>query len=391
MRLIELFRSIKGYIIFTAYGGFSERFINLCMRSRVPVFDTLCHEKEISAKIFPEDFRKLRKIARKTGVRIKVKDRKGLPFFIKRHNHRCGLIFSLVFFILFSVIMNRFLWCIDASGSVRYSSEQIKEAARSVGIKEGIFIPSFDEGAAARGIYRCFDNNLSWVTVNFKGSKCFIEVRDSDSSLRENTESKQPCNIIADFDGVILSDETYSGIKITNKGSAVKKGDLLISGVMENPDFSATYYPAKGNFTAMRENKDAVSFSLKEKLKSYSSYKNKYILHILGLNIPFGSVKGENFAVRKNVQFASQGLPFGLSIITVPEENTVSTDEKTAFILACDNYTDKTYDKYKNTKIINSHIKINKSASEIKLTGEYSCIDFIGISQPILTENIESK
>ncbi len=394
MRLIELFRSIKGYIVFCAEGGFSERFINLCMTNRIPIFDTVCSDKIITAKIYVNCFSKLRPIARKTGVRLKIKERRGLPFFIAGYKHRWGLIFSAVFFIVFTALMNSFLWCIDASGSQIYSSEQIIQAAEFAGVKHGVFIPLFDEGAAAREIYRYFNYDLTWVTVNFKGSKCFIEVRDSDKPFKENPESKEPCNLIADFDGVIISDETYSGIKSISKGSAVKKGDLLISGVMENMDMSATYYSAKGKFTALHDCTDTIKVAKDKSINLYSSYKTYYTLHFFGINIPLGAdeEKGEDtFSFKKELDFNSEVLPFAFSKVSVAEKSTAKVSQEHNFILACDRFTNEAYDKYKNTKIITSDIKINQSDKEIKLTGKYSCIDFIGIRQPILTENIESK
>ncbi len=394
MKFIELLRNIKGYIIFEAQGGFTERLINLCAVNHIAVFDVIYKDSSLRAKITFKQFSRLRPLARKTGVKIKTVKKCGLPFYLSEHSDRVGLIAGAIFAIIFMLIMNCFLWCIDASGSEKYSSSQIIEAAEKAGVRHGIFIFGFDEDKAAREIYKLFDNELSWVTVNIKGSRASIEVRDTDKTGETQTDDKEPCNIVADFDGVILSDETYSGIKSISKGNAVKKGDLLISGVMDNMDLSVTYYKAKGKFTALRANSEEVSEKYDDKIMKYTECNKYYKLYLFGLKIPLGfyddKADEDIFKMSFYLQYAGETLPFGIECVFKAKYESCAAEKERAHILAADRYSSLCFDKYKNTKLLKSDIKLISDNSGVKITGEHQCIDFIGESQPIITENIET-
>ncbi|MBQ7296164.1 MAG: sporulation protein YqfD [Clostridia bacterium] len=395
MKVVNLLRYIKGYIRFNAAGGFTERFINLCAGKAINIFKSSYENGAFVGETDIRNFAKLRSVARKTGVRITVKEKGGLPFFIKRKKHRAGLLLGFVFYCLFVVIMNMFVWNIDASGSNRYSDEQIIEAAEKVGVRYGICRFFFDESKAAREIYKLFDDELSWVTVNIKASSCFIEVRDSTVGSKPDNKNKEPSNLVADFDGVILSDETYSGIKNISKGSAVKKGDLLISGIMEDDYGSAVYYSAQGNFTARHMRSCGVELQTDQKVSVICSYTKKYVLHFFGLPIKIGfSLKDENtdeFVVKRFLQYGTHKLPLGVSIITCVKKEDAIISQENMSVLAADIFTAKTYDELKNTKLLSGKIVLQREKDSFNIKGEYDCIDFIGISKPIIVENIESK
>ncbi|MBQ8697138.1 MAG: sporulation protein YqfD, partial [Clostridia bacterium] len=230
--------------------GFSERFINLCFNSGIHIWNISAENKEIKANIKPKDFKKLKDIRKKAGVRIKITEKRGLPFYLRRHRNRVGLLIAFAFFAVFMVVMNRFVWCIESTGSEKFSGEQILLVAEEMGLKYGTFVPFFDEREASRKIVNAFDGELLWASINIKGSKAVVEVRDFVKGIDENYNN-EPCNIVSDSDGVVLSVEVSKGQSAIASGSAVSKGDLLISGVVDTKDMSASYCHAKGKVTAL--------------------------------------------------------------------------------------------------------------------------------------------
>ncbi len=394
MKTVNILRYIKGYIRFNGVGGFTERFINLCAGNSIHIFNSSYENGAFVGETDIRNFKRLRLVARKTGVRIIVKEKLGLPFFFRRKRHRVGILTGAVFYCIFIVVMNMFVWSIDASGSEKYSNEQLIDAAEEAGVKYGISRFFFDENKAARDIYRIFSGELSWVTVNIKASKCFIEVRDSNETVKDETENKKPSNLIADFDGVILSDETYSGVKSIGKGNAVKKGDLLISGVMEDDYGSAIYYSAQGNFTARHSRYCESTLPTDTHFFRINSKSKKYILHIFGLPVKMGSVKKsegtDSFINEKFLQYDGHILPIGVSVITQADSEETTLSQEALHILTADSFTEKSYSELSNTYILSGEIKVQAEKNIYSIKGEYDCIDFIGISKPIIVENNES-
>lgn len=391
---VKILQLLRGYVIFIAKGGFGERFINLCTFRRIDIWDVSCCENSIRAKIAIKNFSKLRSVARKTGVKIKITHKRGMPFYLKAHNDRVGLIIGIIFFVLFSVIMNRFVWCISATDSENFSSEQIIEVAESVGLRYGVYVSTFDEEKAAREIYKAFDGELSYVKVNIKGSLAVIEYRDSKKKL-EIEEEGEPSNIIADFDGVIVSDETYKGVRNISKGNAVKEGDVLISGVVEGVDSKPLYYEAKGNFTALHNSSSKSVIDSIDKVESFSEAKEYYKLILFGIEFPLGFIpyKPGNvkvYSYRSFLKYNGYVIPFGIEKKTIAFYEEESIDKAIAEKLVCMNYSSLVYDKYKNSNIVYSDVKIIEERNRLTVSGKYSCIDFIGKSKPIIIENSEN-
>ncbi len=391
--VVRLFRLLRGYVSFVALGGFSERFINLCAFRRIDIWDVKCEDKALRGKISASSFHKLRSVARKTGVRIKIEEKCGLPFYIRAHINRVGLIIGAVFFIVFCSVMNRFVWCISINDSENFSREQIMEVAENAGLHYGIRVSSFDEEKAAREIYKAFNGGLSYVKVNIKGSLAAIEFRDSKKKLTIE-EKGEPSNIVADFDGVIISDETYQGAKNISKGNAVRKGDVLISGVVEGIDSKPLYYEAKGKFTALRDSRCQIEVDTDKKVIKIENEKNFYSLIVFGLRLPLSvhTYPAENqreYTYRKYFEYDGYVLPFALEKTTVISfsEKSITPDE--ADKIACIKYSESVYDKYKNSNIVLSDVKFTSEKGRAVISGEYKTIDFIGESKPIIIENTE--
>ncbi len=392
--VVRLFRLLRGYVCFVTQGGFSERFINLCAFRRIDIWDVKWEGNALRGKIAASSFGKLRYVARKTGVRVKIEEKSGLPFYIKAHNNRVGLIIGAVFFVAFCGLMNNFVWCISVDDSEKFSREQIMQAAEIAGLHYGIRVSAFDEEKAAREIYKAFNGELSYVKVNIKGSLAAIQFRDSKKKLTIEDKG-EPSNIVADFDGVIVSDEVYQGAKNISKGNAVRKGDVLISGVVEGIDSKPLFYEAKGRFTALRDSECQVTVDTDEKVKKIENEKNFYSLIVFGLRLPlsFQMYSAENqreYTNIKHLVYDGYVLPFALEKKTLISfsDKTVTPDD--ANKIACMKYSESVYDKYKNSNILSEDVKITSENSGTVITGEYRTIDFIGESKPIIIENTEN-
>lgn len=391
MLLVRALKFIAGYVVFSARGGFGERFINLCALGRVRVWDMTCFDGCIKGKIAVRDFHKLRRIVRKTGVRLKIIEKVGLPFYFQTHRHRMGLVISAVFYIVFCMVMNRFVWCIDTSDGNKFSREQIVSAARNAGLHQGIYVPGFDEEKAAREIFKSFNGELSWVKVNIKGSLAAIDYREKNDKLQIE-EKGEPSNIVADFDGVIVSDETYQGAKNISRGSAVKRGDVLISGIVEGIDQKPLYYEAKGKFTALHNDVSELTLSGESPFYCFADIREFYTLEFFGLKIPLGAVgytaeERALFTVDFFAEYDGHVLPFSISKTTVASYEKRSLPMEELSSVAVLNYSDYTYNKYGNSNIVSSQVTRKIKNNSVIITGEYQCVDFIGESKPIIIDN----
>lgn len=382
MNLLNILRYIKGYVHFTAEGGFPERFINLCAAKNIHIWHLEPDIKRLSGCVSTKSFFRLRAVARKSGVRLYIKSKCGLPFFVKRHKSRAILFVGIFFYIFTVALMNSFIWFIDVEGTDTVSHTQIINTLEGYGLKTGAYAKGIDTELINREGVNRFEGRLMWMSVNIKGSKAVIEVRDYIDE-HEDTTYKDPCNIVADFDGTVLSAEVFNGDRVIRAGNAVKKGDLLISGVVENTDSSASYLEARGRITALHSVSKEKSYKLDESsYKRLISNKKSYAPQLLWLSFPDTENK---FCYKEHLTVNGTVLPFGLST-TAEKEYTDSEGCDYSFLKALDSYTAEWYREFANTNILSSDTRLTVNGNKLTISSEISCIDFMGVKSPIYVD-----
>ncbi len=385
MKLVDIIRFIKGYVNFTAEGGFPERFINLCNVHGIRLWNLEPGISHINASISAANFFKLRKTVKNSGVKIKITEKRGLPFLIKKHRSRMLLPSGLIFFLLFIFIMNQFVWIIEVTGTEALSHEEILQTAEQYGLYQGVFAPTFDEASVSRSCVNHFGDKIVWMAINIKGSKAVIEVRDFKDE-QEDTTYGDPCNIVADFEGKILSIETYNGDREVTAGNGVKVGDLLISGVIENRDMSCDYLEARGKITALHSvdftrsyNKSVASAN--EIDATDKNYRLKFLWADIPLYIPQKD-SPDSFGFSEYMTYKDVKLPFGIEN-EVRIACTSSAEAKTDYLYALDSYISDFYYSFRNTNILDVKFSVTDKNNEYIISAQSDCIDFIGEKKEI--------
>ena len=82
--MLRLIRFIRGYVHFRIFGKYPERFINLSLKKGIGIFDTDVKDGAIYASAVVSDYRCIRSVARKSGVKLRITEKHGLPFILYR-------------------------------------------------------------------------------------------------------------------------------------------------------------------------------------------------------------------------------------------------------------------------------------------------------------------
>ncbi len=311
MLIIEFIRYLFGYINFKGWGGFADRFINLCTKEEIPLWNIRNINGNISASTTIEGYLNIRSAARKSGMRLRVTEKKGLLFFIKRNKKRTGLFLGFLLSALIIIVLSQFVWSVSLVGNVTLEGDYLLETFEKYGVCVGSRISSVDTELAVQNAMKEIEK-LSWAAVNLKGSVMVIEVREK-TDAPEIYDSHTPTNLVAGEDGVILSVDVLYGNEEVKPGSAVLKGDLLISGLITHPDGSESVIHADGYVKALvKKNK---TFSYKDfKLYAQACEKTRTKLFFFGLGIPLGAkVPEENFTEHKSfLKNDEMLLPLGI-------------------------------------------------------------------------------
>lgn len=289
--MIWLYRFLRGYVTVGFYGDFAEKILNLCVSHRISIWNSRLCKNGIETNIYVKDVRTLRKIVRKSGVKVKILKKAGLPFKVSRNKKRAGLFLGAVLFFLFLEFMSGFIWNIEIIGNSKVETEEILDLCREIGIYEGVRADSID-AKISREKLLLKSQKLAWASLNVEGSRLTVNVTEITDASKDN---ELPCNLKASADGIIKKIDVTAGNCIVKVGDTVKAGDVLVSGVVEKADGTQFVHSAgviNAESTSIFKAEGKYEKKVKEKT---GKIKSKYALEFFTVKIPLflGSESGD--------------------------------------------------------------------------------------------------
>lgn len=333
--IIQFLRYLFGYINFRAFGGFPDRFINLCTKEGIPLWNVRNINNNITASTTVQGYLSIHTVARKSGMRVISTDKVGLKYFLRKHKTRVGILAGLSVSVIVLSVLTQFVWSVSVVGNTTLEEDVILSAFEENGVRVGVPVSSIDNDEVASLVMSEIES-LSWVSVNMKGSVVVIEVREK-TEAPEIYDPSKPTNVIASEDGVILSIDVLYGNEEVKPGSAVTKGDLLISGVITHKDGTEKTIHADGYVKALVKKKK-VSSGMDFSIYNIEKEKTRNLIFFFGLKIPLGTMLKDGYFTEHNSFIESDKNLLPVGIITqyganISEEKAtlgVPTEEKIA-------------------------------------------------------------
>lgn len=213
-------------------GDYVERFINMCSHHKIEFWELKPCGHEYEMYISVSDFRRLGPYIKKTKSKVKIKEREGLPFFLHRNRKRgCFLLCTMLcMFLLYASTF--YIWGIEFEGNLYCTEEVLLEELEKEEILLGMRKEMVDCNKITSMLRKKFDN-ITWASAYIDGTKLMIHVKENNEQeflAEENTPGK---NIVADCDATIARIVTRAGTPMVHAGDEVKKGDVLVSGMVD--------------------------------------------------------------------------------------------------------------------------------------------------------------
>ncbi len=307
--MLFLYRFFCGFLKVEFYGVYPEKVLNLCSKNGIYIWSARYKKQKIHCKITVRDFLYLRKILRKSGIRVHILEKRGFPFFIKKYNKRFGIFAGLIIFLSFLQIMSGYIWVIDVAGNEKVAAEEILADCRNLGITEGVRKSKISPKADAQELLLKNDK-LAWGSLNIEG--CCLTVNVTEITEKKGDTAKAT-NLIATEDGVIKRIDVKSGNCVVKVGDVVKKGDVLVSGIIESLS-GTSFVRSRGEIIAETQTEITLKepFAKKETLPN-GKVKNKRVFEFFTLKIPLylgeenGTFQTENSF--ENLKLFEQNIP----------------------------------------------------------------------------------
>lgn len=336
------FKFLLGYVIIETVGKNKERFINMCLTNRFNIWDVTPSKDGLVLKITNSDFKNIRRIVRKCGIRVKIISKHGLSQFIKQHRYRAIFPIAGVFICIYFLLMPQYIWCVEIDGARNADTEKIIEILADNGVYVGAKKKNIADLGDIKSAVIFGEDEINWAWLYIEGAKARLQVQERTPPPEVN-DVTSPTSIIAARDGYIHTAEVKRGERRVVAGDFVSKGDVLVSGKVavfrEGDPEKYSYVHSDARIIADTTHQAEETFSKKETLRiKTGSRKKRFTIALFGKEYnPFGrpdeaydkcDVETENYDATLPV-FGYLG--FGIDIHNVYEvkeyENTLTEDE----------------------------------------------------------------
>lgn len=388
MLILKIIRYIFGFVHFHASGGFPERFLNLCRIRGITLWDISCEGGMLCAFADRGSYKKLRAIAKSSGMRMRMDDKSGLTFFLDRHSRRVGILAGIMLMAALLCILSTRLWCISVSGNKRISSEEIINAFENAGIHCGMPASDIEPSEIELEVQKNL-KGISWVNINIKGCCAEIEVREAAKTDGLSPEY-QFSNIVASSDGLIKIFRSFNGTAEEKAGSPVLKGELLISGIKQNKDLTFSFCRAEGYVVAETSKKISSAKKRSLRVSKITKSRNAYIINFFGMSIPLGRLTGDNASVDKTkLEINGTVLPIGITrknLFTEAPCGVLLSESECRLLTLSKYYHDCCHSlKYVHIENISSDFSSNDKGCSVCCKAQ--CLENIAQEAPLEVEN----
>ncbi len=396
----RIIRFFEGYYEVVIPCGASNAVLNRMFSYNIVYSRLKKHENgDISFLINTRNYNRLKRLCENMGEDIKIVSKKGLPSLIYRYRKRSGLVFGVLIFIALLFLSDKFVWRINISGNESLTDKEILEALEVLDFKTGSYIPSVDfYQLCAEMLIECKD--AAWISVNMNGTTADVIVKETEHKPeREYIQTDDaPSNLVANADGVIERAEIFSGRSEVEIGEQVKKGQLLVSGVLDiGNDGEFRFVRSSGSVYARVKRLFTVDIPLKYTKKVYTgNYHIEKSIIFLGKEIKIGKeyrLLGKLCDTIYNKEyidvFGICEIPVMLCTATSNEYRLEETEltKESAYILALARMSKLTSEELHSSEILSSVTETNviniNGEAVFRMVREVDCICDIASEQEI--------
>lgn len=337
MFLVHLWNYIRGYVMILAKGKSIERFINICTKRQILLWDIVRRDgSSIVCKASIRGFRLMRPAARKSGCRIHILKKCGMPFLFRGFRKRRGFKAGLLVFGLLLVLFTSMIWEIEISGCESDTASKVMELLRSEKVGLGSFKAGMDPKKIASQILLAMDE-VAWAGVEIRGVKLTVSL-EMTIPRPELINLSEDYNLVAERDGLITGLEVLAGATKVKEGDTVKKGQILVAGTLEAkyPEFGTREIHALGRVFARTwyEGRLPVAYEYVQRYRTGKTHERTFV-SVLGARIGLPG-KEVPFALYESAAYEKTlAGPFGTRLpIRVNVETYYELTEKTVQLTA---------------------------------------------------------
>ena len=228
--MIELLKYLKGYLRIRVWGFSPERFMNLCSNRNILLWDIVRDGEVYYMCISLKGFYQLRDIVRKTGTRVAICNRYGLPFFVPVMLARKVFLLGLFLTVGFWIWTSFYIWDIELMGNYRITEDVFQAFLKQNAVTVGMPKDALDIESLEKEIRKEFPQ-ITWTSAKLTGTRLQIDIKENDAPIVTDTEPREAAmDLVAEYDGTVVSMIVRKGVPVVSVGDVITKGTVMVDG-----------------------------------------------------------------------------------------------------------------------------------------------------------------
>jgi len=219
---------IRGAVRVTLLGPLAELVVRNLVHDGVPLYGVVAQGGTCTFVICLGDFQTLYRISKQERVKIRIREKIGLPFLWREFAKRKMMIAGIAVFCIGLYVMSHMIWQVTVSGVENDDAVTIVQAAKDSGLSVGTWKGKIAELNVIQKKILSKVPSLIWVGIDIQGSRAKLEVVERIPGIPKSNMVAH--NIVATKAGVILKVFTTRGQVLVTPGQVVQPGQVVISG-----------------------------------------------------------------------------------------------------------------------------------------------------------------
>ena len=387
-----IFSYILGFLKISVKGYYIERFINICKNNKITIWNLKRKDSiELNLNARIKEFKEISKIAKKTGCKVKIKNKKGIPFLLHKYKKRKIFFILLILLVLIIGLSSCFVWNVEIEEENGYELENIREDIEKAGLKIGVFKGKINTKEIINKI-RLERKDIAWMGIELKGTNAIVKLVKSDEKPEIINEDEY-CNIISDKEGVITKISVQNGTANVKVGDTVNIGDVLVNGWIEGKFTGIRYVHSLAEIEAKVWYTESIKIPYNVTETKYTgNEEEKYGIKFNNFQINF-TKKYSKFKIYDTIEtenkiklFSDFYLPISIVKTTHKEQEKV---EKTYTVEEAKNIGIKQLEEKLDGKIenkdniVNKNINTYEQADGVLVYVTYEVLENIGTNEKI--------
>lgn len=225
-------KNIVGYVTIHVKGNRPELFFQVCADANIPVWDIRkTGDSECSGKIYLVHLAKMENLAKNYPYEMEITERKGYINYFSRLWKRKELLFSIILCGAILFFLSNIIWKVEINGVSAEIEDKLNKSLSAYGLYEGAWMYSMAPLDVVQQQILHELPELLYIGIEKKGTTYTVDAIEKLIEKEKETSPNQ--HLVATKSGIVQKMFVKKGTPAVHVNDFVKKGDILVSGILE--------------------------------------------------------------------------------------------------------------------------------------------------------------